>query len=396
MNDTVVIVAERAMPSRGGLAVATTRIAGQALERGEDVHVMVLSKEVAPGSCGHRVVDGVHMHPVGRLPTDHDTMAALVQHTVDVCEAEGASLVHGIYAVDAGFAAVMAAAQLMLPSVVSMRGNDGDRAPYRRQDLPFVSHALKAATVVTGVTRHLCRLAAGMHDRATHFIAKSVDTERFRPETPDNSLVASLGLGESTVIGYSGELREKKGMRFLLPAFAELARSRDVRLLLIGGVRQDAMPAFEEFARLAPLARERIHIVEYARSPKRLSRLLSLCDVLAFPSLQEGMPNAVLETMAAARPVLATAVGGHLDILEHGRTGALLGLDALDQLPGAIVEMLELPEAERAAMGIAAREHVVRNHSPAAESGAWSEVYGLARQAGALSNAAVIEHGAAD
>jgi glycosyltransferase involved in cell wall biosynthesis len=388
----VIIVAERAMPSRGGLAVATSRIAGQARERGETVHLMVLSKEVAPGVCGHREIDGVHVHPVGRLRDDHETLAALVQHTVDVAGAAGSSLVHGIYAVEAGYAATIAAGRLGLPSVVSMRGNDGDRAPYRRQDAPFVSHALRAATVVTGVSRHLCQFAAGVFDRTAHFIGNSVDTERFRPETRDNSLVASLGLGESTVIGYSGELREKKGMRFLLPAFAQLAQTRDVRLLLIGGVRNDGAAAFAEFERVAPAAAARVHTVEYARSPKRLSRLLALCDLLVFPSLQEGMPNAVLEAMAAQRPVLATAVGGHLDILEHGRTGALLGLNALDQLPGAIAEMLDLPAAEREAMAKAAREHVVEHHDAAFESAAWAEVYAEARKLGGPRHARVVEH----
>ena len=391
MSDTVVIVAERAMPSRGGLAVATTRIAKQALARGEAVHVMVVSKDVAPGACVHRDDEGVHMHVVGRLPEEHDTLAALVEHTVDVATSVGATLVHGMYAVTAGYAATVAAARLRRSSIVSLRGNDGDRAPYRRSDLPFVSHALSRATIVTGVTRHLCSFAAGMFDRPAHFIANSVDATRFRPETRDNSLVATLGLGEDPVLGYSGELREKKGMRFLLPAFAKLLQQRPARLLLVGGVRSDAVPALHEFARVAPEAFSRVHVVEYARSPKRLSRLLALCDVMVFPSLQEGMPNAVLEAMAAARPVLATAVGGHLDILEHGRTGALLGLDALDQLPQAMAEMLDLPAEERAAMGSAARQHVLEHHHADAESAAWGRVYAEARATKAFTNALVVE-----
>ncbi len=391
MTDSVVIVAQRAMPSRGGLAIATTRIAKQARLRGEEVHLMVLSKDVAPGACAHRMDDGIHTHTVGQLPLEHDALGALVQHTVDVSAAAGATLLHGIYAVGAGYAATVAAARLRCPSVVSLRGNDGDRAPYRRNDLPFVSHALSRATVVTGVTRHLCRFAAGMFDRRTHFIANSVDATRFRPETRDNSLVASLGLGGDPVFGYSGELREKKGLRFLLPAFAKLVQERPARLLLIGGVRADATPALEEFARVAPEAFGRIHVVDYARSPKRLSRLLALCEVMVFPSLQEGMPNAVLEAMAAARPVLATAVGGHLDILEHGKTGALLGLEALDQLPDAMAEMLDLPGVERDALGAAAREHVIANHHADAESAAWGRVYAEARAAEVFKHAEVVE-----
>ncbi|MCC6526758.1 MAG: glycosyltransferase family 4 protein [Polyangiaceae bacterium] len=392
MPEGVTIVAERAMPSRGGLAMATSRIAEQARDRGEEVHLVVTSRDVAPGACGHQLQDGVHVHPVGRLPDDGDASLALADHAADVARTAGSTLVHGIYALGAGFTATVVAARLGLPSIVSLRGNDLDRGLYRRQELPLLSHALQRATLVTGVTRALCRTAAAVFERETHFIANSVDADRFRPERRDNSLVAALGLGTDRVLGYSGELREKKGLRFLLPAFAELVRDRPLRLLLIGGVRRDAEAAFDEFGRLAPEARARVHVAEWARSPKRLSALLALCDLCVFPSLQEGMPNAVLEAMAAERPVLATAVGGHTDLLEHGKTGALLPLSQLDALPEAIAEMLDLRDDERRRLGKAARAHVVAHHHPAAETAAWAEVYRLARAAGGPRHARVVEH----
>jgi len=188
-------------------------------------------------------------------------------------------------------------------------------------------------------------------------------------------LRASLGLGQDRAIGFVGELREKKGMRFLLPAFAELVRTRPLRLLLIGGVRAECEAALGEFRRSAPAAAERIVELPYERNPARLSRLLALCELLVFPSLYEGMPNAVLETMAAARPVLATDVGGHRDLIVHGDTGALLSPSDLNRLPEAIGEMLDLSEAERAALGSRARAYVIARHSPETERDAYAELY---------------------
>ncbi len=378
---SVTLVAERAMPSRGGLAVATSRIAEQAVARGEVVHLVVPGKDAPPGGVVTHERDGVIVHTVGRLPAEDATMTAWVDHATDVARQTGATVVHGIYAVTAGFVATVVAGALGVPSVVSMRGNDVDRGLFRVREHPFVQHALTRATVLTGVSRALCERAAGTFGRPAIWLGNSVDAERFMPQGKDNSLVASMGLGEDTVIGFSGELREKKGQRFLLPAFAAVANDRSARLLLIGGVRHDAREAFEEFRRLAPEAAERIHVIGYERSPKRLGRLLALCDLMVFPSLTEGMPNAVLEAMACGRPVLATAVGGHLDLLEHGRTGALLPPSQLDQLPGAILEMLD--HEEREAMGKAARDHVVAQHQPEQESAAWAEVYARARAAGA-------------
>ncbi len=377
----ITIVAERAMPSRGGLAVATSRIAEQAVARGEDVHLVVVGRNAPPGGVVTGERNGVTVSTVGRLPAEEATLAALVEHAGDVARESGSTVIHGIYATRAGYAATVVAATLGVASVVSMRGNDLDRGLFRPRDLPFVQHALSRATVVTGVSSALCRRAAGMFERPALLVGNSVDAERFAPQSKDNSLIASVGLGDDVVLGYCGELREKKGLRFLLPAFAAVLRDRPARLLLIGGVRQDGSEAFQQFARLAPEAAARVHLLPYERSPKRLSRLLALCDLMVFPSLREGMPNAVLEAMACGRPVLATAVGGHLDLIEHGRTGALLPLHQLDQLPAAILEVLD--HEQREVMGKAARAHVQQHHAPADESAAWAEVYAEARRASA-------------
>jgi glycosyltransferase involved in cell wall biosynthesis len=333
--------------------------------------------------------ENVVTHTVGRLPAQEDSLAALIDHAQEIARRSDASLIHGIYASVAGFAATIVAASLGLPSVVSIRGNDLGRDFFRRDEHPFVAHALSQATLVTGVSREACTFASQVYDRDAYFVGNSVDCDAFRPETKDNSLIAALGLGRDPIIGYCGELREKKGIRFLLPAFAAVARKRPARLLLVGGIRRDARAAYDEFTRLAPDAAARVHLAEYERSPKRLRRLLALCDLVVFPSLREGMPNAVLEAMACGRPVLATATGGHLDLIEHGRTGALLPLTELDRLPAAIVEYLDY--AAREELGAAARAYVQEHHRPEDESAAWAEVYARARAIGGRKSAAVID-----
>ena len=100
---------------------------------------------------------------------------------------------------------------------------------------------------------------------------------------------------------------------------------------------------------------------------------------MVFPSLFEGMPNAVLEAMAAECAILATDVGGHPELIEHGVSGALLSLRDLDRLPEAIGEMLDVPEDERRAWGRAARARVRDGHRPADEDAAWADVYAAAR-----------------
>ena len=373
--ETLAVVSERAPGEPGGLSVAAERIAKHAAASGVRVHLVAWSKQAPPGARSVSEHGGVTLHHVGRLPDRTDALQALTDHLSDVIADHSVELVHAINAVYAGYAGVVAASLAGVPSIVSARGNDLDRGLFRSAELPFVSHALTRASSVTGVSRALAAKAGKLFGREVHFVPNSVDASAFRPETPDNSLRASLGLGQDRCIGFVGELREKKGMRFLLPAFAELSRTRALRLLLIGGVRGECQAALSEFRRSMPAAADRLVELAYERNPARLSQLLALCEVLVFPSLYEGMPNAVLEAMAAARPVLATDVGGHRDLIAHGETGALLSTRDLDRLPEAIAEMLDLAEPERAALGARARAHVIAQHSPEGERNAYAELY---------------------
>lgn len=381
----LVLFAPHAPSEHGGVANATARIARQAVARGEETHLVCWSKHAPPGGCITREKQGVFEHHVGRQEDTERSLMAMVDHGVNVIDTSRASLIHGIYASDAGYAAVLAGQLSGRPSVVSLRGNDLDRGLFRSDQLPFLTHAVRNASYVTGVSSELCRKAQAVFGRQVRHITNSVDGAVYKPEQADNSLRAALELApDARVLGFVGELREKKGLRFLLPAFANLTRDSALELLLIGGVRADAHAAFKAFQESAPDAAARIHIVPYSGSPKRLCRLLALCDLLVFPSLFEGTPNAVLEAMAAGRPVLATRVGGHLDLIEHGKTGALLDLADLDLLPEAINECLH--SSQRALWGRAARTFVSQHHAPAAESAAYAALYAEARAAGAASN----------
>src|SRR5690242_4193442 len=98
----VLIVSDRALPARGGLAVATSRIAGQAAARGERAHLLFLSRDAAPGMRGRKEEDGVVLHPLGVLPSDEKNKAALTDHAREIVREHGLDLVHGMYATQGG------------------------------------------------------------------------------------------------------------------------------------------------------------------------------------------------------------------------------------------------------------------------------------------------------
>ena len=74
-------------------------------------------------------------------------------------------------------------------------------------------------------------------------------------------------------------------------------------------------------------------------SPRNLHQFL---DVSVLCSLSEGFPNSLIEAMAAARPVVATPVGGVTDVVTHGVTGILVPVDD----PAPLVDALRTLEAD--------------------------------------------------
>jgi glycosyltransferase involved in cell wall biosynthesis len=96
-------------------------------------------------------------------------------------------------------------------------------------------------------------------------------------------------------------------------------------------------------------------------------------DFLVLPSHFEGLSNALLEAMAGGCPVIASAVGGSVELIEDGRTGLLFPPDDTDALATAILRMAD--PALRPRLAQAARQHVQMHHSQAALAAATSAVY---------------------
>ena len=102
--------------------------------------------------------------------------------------------------------------------------------------------------------------------------------------------------------------------------------------------------------------------------------LLAQADLFVLPSRSEAFPNGVIEAMAAGLPVVASAVGGLLDLIDPGRTGVLVAPDDPAALAGAVQALVRMPE-RAAALGAAARESVTSGYSFARMIGAFEDLY---------------------
>lgn len=184
---------------------------------------MVVDENLEAGDMDSVDREGIFIHRLGRFKKDDRTDMMMGRAIESLHSRHPFDALIGMYLVKAGFIVALEAKLLGLPSLVMARGNDVDREIFRPQNHPFVMGALNMASAVGCVSLELVAKCKAFRGRdGIYYTPNSVDGEIFTPGKGDEKLREELGLG-GTVIGFSGELRFKKGMHHLLMAAHQVA-----------------------------------------------------------------------------------------------------------------------------------------------------------------------------
>ncbi len=144
------------------------------------------------------------------------------------------------------------------------------------------------------------------------------------------------------MVGCVGRLSVEKGGRFLLDAMPSvLQQLKDVLLLMVG--EGDQRAALQALAQALGIQ----EAVRFLGERADARQIIGALDLLALPSLTEGLPNVILEAFAYKTPVVATAVGGVPELVQDGETGWLVPPRNPQALAQAIVDALSHPEEAR-------------------------------------------------
>lgn len=221
-----------------------------------------------------------------------------------------------------------------------------------------ITGADAVAVICDGLRRDLLARGVVADDRLV-VVPNGVDMALFgTPPARDDVLAAELGLDAGTaqrpVIGFIGSFYDYEGLDDLIAAMAHLAqRQPQAQLLLVGGGPMEA--ALKAQAASSPVAAN-MHFT--GRVPHdQVERYYSLIDILAYPRKAMRLTDLVtplkpLEAMAQNRLVAASDVGGHRELIEHGRTGTLFRADDPVDCARALGDLLEnrdIWDARRAA-----------------------------------------------
>lgn len=182
----------------------------------------------------------------------------------------------------------------------------------------------------------------GLRPEEVTVIYNGLEIEEFRI-VPRGELRRELEISESwPVVAVVANFIHYKGHGYFLEAWATI-RERYPRAvaLLIGDGRLRA--SMEKEATTRSLGGS----VRFLGTRHDVPELLALSDLLVHPSLEEGFSNAIIEAMAAGRPVVATRVGGNPEAVEDGVTGLLVPARDSAGLAEAVLWLLDRPDTLR-------------------------------------------------
>jgi glycosyltransferase involved in cell wall biosynthesis len=351
----IALLSEKYPPDPGGLAISAQRLAQMLIAAGHAVRVFA-PNDTPELRCV--INDGVEVVRLPLLRRTDDTLAEwfgilAAQHT-----AQSFDVLHAYFVTQLAFVGVYAGRTLGVPAIVSARGNDLDRAVFDPAKSAQILYALQNADAITANSRDLIRKALALAPaRSAILIPNGVDTNHFRSAPRAEALAKTLGLSGRAVIGFVGEARSKKGLASLLIAYRAVAQQRSAALLLVGGVRRDDKELLKVFQKQQP---DLPVVVVPHTTGETLPTYYNLIDVLALPSLRDGLPNALLEGMACERAIVATTVGGIPDAIVDGENGCLVPPGDAEALACAINELLNDDDL-RQRFGARARETVLRD-----------------------------------
>jgi glycosyltransferase involved in cell wall biosynthesis len=276
------------------------------------------------------------------------------------------------YLVSANVFGTLAARLAGVPAIITTRRDMGFSRNWR---LRLVEERLvnplvdRVVAVCPAVAAEAIR-ERGLDARKVVTIPNGVDVEEWDPARYSREESRSeLGLGpDEPAVGVVANLSPVKGHADLLLAAARVLVRRRARFVLIGDGLQ--RPGLEALALQLGIGGQ----VIFAGARSDIARLLCGLDVVAIPSHSEGLSNTLLEAMAMARPVVATAVGGNTDVLRDGENGRLVPPRDPEALAAALLAVLEAPEAARR-LGETARRLVAAEFPLARMVARYEELY---------------------
>jgi len=261
----------------------------------------------------------------------------------------------------------LAARLVGVPAIVTRRMDRPVRRNWRTR-LIYQQLTRRAVAISPRVAE--CLVAGGVPRARIALVPSAVDPARLRRHAEAGAVRTAEGVGTDEIVLLTlSALVHRKGLDVLLDAMGVLAgRGLRPRAWLAGVGPQRTLLADQT---------RRLGLSEQVRFLGRrddVGDLLAACDIAVLPSRREGLGVAALEAMAAARPLVASAVGGLADAVIDGRTGLLVPPGDSMTLGAALERLLRDPDL-RARLGAAGPTRIAEGFLPEQMVAAYERLY---------------------
>ena len=223
-------------------------------------------------------------------------------------------------------------------------------------------------TVSEMLKRHF--IEWGFPGEGVEVIINGVDTERFSAVAKAHARQQAAVPQDAQVLGIVGSFNVRKRHPLLIESFNLFAAKHPRAHLLIVGGEGPEKENVTRLAKASPFA-DRIVLAGHQPEPRPFYQAM---DLLAVPSNNEGLSNAMLEAMACETPVLANTTCGSADVIAAGEDGLVADLD----VPEGFAEMLEHAFASPtnlAELGRRARAKVEKQFALQSMASAYAALY---------------------
>jgi glycosyltransferase involved in cell wall biosynthesis len=249
---------------------------------------------------------------------------------------------------------VPAALLARVPVIISSQRDLSHLSWYRRRRmwLRRLQRLSSAVVVNAGPIREQLIREGQVPSEKIRVVHNGVDVGNFDRASRDSGVVLANTAVAKRVVLVGNMTSDVKGHSVLIRAAPAVVREfPEARFILVGdGVLRKQ---FETQAADLGLGK---HFL-FLGSREDVPEILSACDIAVLPSRMEGLPNALLEYLAAGLATVATHTGGNPEVVSDGITGLLVPPDNPDLLAAAILRLLRDPDLVRR-LGQSGREHV--------------------------------------
>lgn len=235
------------------------------------------------------------------------------------------TIMHTHTILPSGLAGVLLAKKFKIPHICTIHGSDINIYPfYSKLSFLLTKYTLKKCDYIVAVSNKIKEKILSIEEgvKSISVIHNGADSRHFFP-MPKETAKQRLGINENRkIILFIGNLHPVKGVNYLIEAFNLLVRDykeNNVILFLIGDGNER-----EKLTSLARSLRIEEKVFFWGRKPhSEIPLWLNIADIFVLPSISEGFPTIIPETLMCGVPVVASDVGGISEIIINGETGIL-------------------------------------------------------------------------